>query len=315
MENEAETAGDIVPVEAGGQIPDLSGTPAYTLTRYAGRAVPLLLAVPHDGRSYSDQLLSNMRDPTSVCQRLEDRHVSQIAREVARQVGIDILEAHAPRAAIDLNRSADDIDWEWVGRRKGDPVRHSTNNRRARSGLGLVPRRMSGAGEIWKKRPTIAEIDDRIAAIHEPYHQALTNELEALRDKFGIALLLDIHSMPPLKASDPEDAPAEFIIGDRFGAASDGGLSELALNYLTARGRRVAHNRPYAGGYILDRYGQPVRGIHAIQLEICRSLYLDVQLAEPSARLPAVARTVAGLAEALVYELQGSRGGLRWAAE
>ena len=105
--------------------------------------------------------------------------------------------------------------------------------------------------------------------------------------------------MPPLKPRVPGDRPAEFVVGDRFGAASDHALSAQALAYLARNERRAAHNRPYAGGYILDRHAAPRRGLHAIQLELCRTTYLDAAFAEPSARAPAIARLLTGLVREL----------------
>ena len=259
-----------------------------------------------------------MRNPGETCPRLEDRHVALIGELVTQDVGVAFLQAHAPRAMLDLNRAVDDIDWSMVSGAKPRGPRHSQVNRRARSGLGLIPRRIPGVGEIWRSPITRDEIDGRIEAIYTPYHAALGRELEALRDRFGVALLLDLHSMPPLKPSAQGDHAAEFVIGDRFGASCDSGLADLALRYLSGQGRKVAHNRPYAGGHMLDRYGQPRRGIHAIQLEICRSLYLDARLDRPSARLPAIARLVSGLVRAIAHEVEamGRPGGLtRQAAE
>ncbi|QYU66084.1 N-formylglutamate amidohydrolase [Leptolyngbya sp. 15MV] len=154
---------------------------------------------------------------------------------------------------------------------------------------------MPGVGEIWNRRITRAELDERLAGIHQPYHRQLGQALEAIRDRWGAALLIDLHSMPPLRRRLPDDQPAEFVIGDRFGASCDAMLVARALAYLGDAGRGAAHNRPYAGGYVLDRHAQPSRGIHALQLEVCRSTYLDARLSEPSARLPAVARLLAGL--------------------
>ncbi|GAA4040241.1 N-formylglutamate amidohydrolase [Parerythrobacter jejuensis] len=286
----------------GGQIPG-SNHPAFTLQMAEKSAVPILLAVPHAGRHYPESLRERMRDPEFSTLRLEDRMVDVLARDLAGQTGAPLIVAHAPRAMLDLNRADDDMDWSMIA--DGSPTRgsHSRSNRRARSGLGLIPRRLSGLGEIWRQRIDHGEVTARIESVHAPYHKAVSQALSALRQQWGAALLIDMHSMPPLKKRHPDDTPAEFVIGDRFGASSDGMFSAAALRYLARQDRRAAHNRPYAGGYVLDRHGKPSLGIHAIQLEICRTLYLDSRLSEPSARLPALAKMLAGLVRNLADEV------------
>lgn len=279
---------------AGGAIPG-TGAPAFQLWLPPSAPLPVLIAAPHGGRDYSDDLRARMRNPEYAALRLEDRHVDTLALEIARQTGAALLVARAPRALIDLNRASDDIDWDMIAGAAPRGQRRSLANRRSRAGLGLVPRRLGGLGEIWNRPLTRDELDRRISGVHQPYHRQLGQALESIRDRWGAALLIDLHSMPPLRGRIPGEQPAQFVVGDRFGASCDAVLSARTLTYLGQAGRAVAHNRPYAGGYVLDRHAQPGRGIHALQLEVCRAAYLDAQLAVPSARLPAVARLLAGL--------------------
>ena len=282
--------------------------PAYRLFRPADPVLPVLIASPHCGRHYPAQVLEALREPGQTCLRLEDRHIDAVAAPVAAETGVSLLLSNAPRAMIDLNRSVEDIDWGMVHGEKPRQTRHSLANRRSRNGLGLVPRRIPGLGDIWRRKLERAELDAWIDDIYTPYHAALSAELERLRDEWGTALLIDLHSMPPLRRKDPQDLPAEFVIGDRFGASCDPALADLALRYFAAHGRRVAHNRPYSGGYVLDRYGQTRRGIHAVQVEVCRSTDLDARLDQPSARVPAIARLIAGLVRALGEEVAARHG-------
>src|SRR5205085_10672216 len=134
--------------------------------------------------------------------------------------------------------------------------------------------------------------DARIAGIHRPYHAALGRMLEGLRDQWGSALLIDLHSMPPLGPKRGTDAAPDFVIGDRFGSACDAALSAAGFDHFAAAGRTAAHNRPYAGGYGLDRHSAPARGLHALQVEICRATYLDATLSEPGPGLAAVVRVL-----------------------
>lgn len=295
-------------VTRGGGIPGTpAGQSAFTFTCFDPSPVPVLLAVPHAGRAYPAAFAQNMRDHAAASVRLEDRLADVVAEAVARETGAALLVAHAPRAVIDLNRAPDDIDWDMVA--DGAPERRVRNaaGRRARSGLGLVPRRLPGLGELWRRRLTQEELAARIERVHRPYHATLAAGLERLRDRWGAALLIDLHSMPPLGPKRGADAAPDFVIGDRFGASCDGALSAAALEHLSAAGRRVAHNRPYAGGYVLDCHGAAARGLHAMQVEVCRSTYLDAQLREPSQGLAAVVRVLAGLVRRMSEELAGGR--------
>ena len=288
----------------------------FSLRMPAEPRVPVLIAVPHAGRSYSPALLAAMREPALTALKLEDRLADRLGHEIATQTGAPVLVAHAPRALIDLNRAPEDVDWGMIAG-AGQPVRHSLANRRARSGLGLVPRRLAGIGEIWRGPLPMVELERRIQEVHEPYHRALTGALQQIRDQWGAALLLDLHSMPPLTPRHAQEPAAEFVLGDRFGTSCAGGIVDAGLALLAGQGRVAALNRPYAGGYVLDRHGAPRRGIHALQLEVCRSAYLDPQLTEPSARFPAMVRVLASFTRALAAETArlGSGGRLPLAAE
>lgn len=303
--------------ESGGYIPGSDGKRAFVLTGITQTPLPVLISVPHAGRDYPEQLLAKMRRSAQTTLRLEDRYVDLIGRTVAEQTGAALLVAHAPRAMIDLNRATDDMDWSMVSGGARDEARHSLANRRSRSGLGLVPRRLAGIGEIWSGPIERAELDSRIADIHQPYHAALGHSLDLIRDRWGAALLIDLHSMPPLRPRHPGERTAEFVIGDRFGASCVPEIAATALDYFGQHGRLVAHNRPYAGGYVLDRHALPARGIHAIQIEICRSSYLDSHLSEPSVRMNGVARLVAGLVSRLAGQIAelGSGSAIPLAAE
>lgn len=300
---------------SGGHIPGADGQPAYELHRRQPSAVPILIAVPHAGRSYPEQLTRAMRFPREASLRLEDRFADLVAEQVARETGTALLVAHAPRAMIDLNRAPDDMDWEMVTGGGPTGAARLAAGRRARNGLGLVPRRLPGMGELWRRRMDPEDLSARIELVHKPYHNALAHTLEALRDRWGAALLIDMHSMPPLGAKTGASASPDFVIGDRFGASCASFLSTAAFDHFDAVGRRAGHNRPYAGGYVLDRHAAPARGMHAMQIEICRASYLDARLREPGEGLTGIARVLSGLVRRLADELAESAPGFAQAAE
>lgn len=287
---------------SGGEIPGFGGAAAFALTVPRPAAIPVLIAVPHAGRAYPHSLLERMRHPGSAALRLEDRYVDRLAEGVAKATGAALLVAHAPRAMLDLNRAPDDIDWEMIGGGAPDDVGSYTPGRRARSGLGLIPRRLPGLGELWKRRHDREDLCARIENIHAPYHQALEQALAELRDQWGAALLLDLHSMPPLGFSNGQQPP-EFVLGDRFGTTCHGSLLASAFAYFASARRGTAHNRPYAGGYVLERHGAPNRGLHALQLEIDRSSYLDSRMAEPGTGFDAMIELLSGLVARLAGEV------------
>lgn len=308
---------------SGGQVPGLEGRAAFTFAAPRQMRLPVLIAVPHAGRAYPATVVARMRDPQGAQLRLEDRLVDRLGRMVAQATGAGLLVAHAPRALMDLNRAEDDIDWDMIEGGRPDDFAHASSgaaqsgNRRARSGLGLVPRRLPGTGEIWRGRLAHAELAARIAGIHRAYHGFLAEELARIRKIWGAALLIDLHSMPPLRPAEGEEHAPQLVLGDRFGVTCHHTLMGAALRHLDARGIGAAQNRPYSGGYVLDRHGAPQRGVHAVQVEVCRAAYLDHRLAEPGEGLAAMATALADLVRVMGAEtaLIGGGESLQQAAE
>lgn len=289
-------------VRTGGEIPGADGVAAYVVKTPVPSAIPVLIAVPHAGRAYPHGLLERMRNPGFASLRLEDRYVDRLAEAVAARTGASLLVAHAPRAMIDLNRGVDDIDWDMFGRAPPADVGSYTPGQRARSGLGLIPRRLPGLGELWKRRHDEHELSARLSGIYEPYHQCLAETLAGLRARWGAALLLDLHSMPPLALKGGIASP-EFVIGDRFGSTCHGTLVGAAFSYLAEMRRGSAHNRPYAGGHVLERHAAPRLGIHAFQLEIDRSRYLDSRLVEPGPGFASMVELLIGLVQRMAADV------------
>ncbi|MFC6621402.1 N-formylglutamate amidohydrolase [Novosphingobium panipatense] len=284
--------------KAGGSIPGSPEGAAFFLLEREPSRIPVLIAAPHGGRGYSRGLLADLRHGLSAVLRLEDRHVDAVARDVAQVTGASLLVAHAPRAMVDLNRAPDDIDWDMFLRDARPPGGIAAPSRRARGGLGLVPRRLPIVGDLWRRRFSREDLVQRIEQVHEPYHATLSGVLARLRDRWGAALLIDLHSMPPLpvRAGIPR---AQVVIGDRFGASCHDAIVAAAFEYLGQVGRPAVHNRPYAGGYVLERHAAPHAGIHALQIEIDRSRYLDSALVEPGEGMPGMNRDLAGLVRRL----------------
>ena len=302
MMDRAERIGIESLARHGGTIPGAPGVSAFTLLAPNPSSIPVLIAVPHAGRAYSPSLVEHMRNPGLAAIRLEDRYVDKLAERICAATGAGLLIAQAPRAMIDLNRACDDIDWDMFARGAPEGLGSYEPGRRARSGLGLIPRRLPGIGELWKRRHEEADLADRISQIHEPYHACLSQQLDALHERWGSALLIDLHSMPPLPRQGGQ-FPPDFVLGDRFGASCSGSLVASTFAYFAAASRPVAHNRPYAGGYVLERHARPEAGINAFQIEIDRTRYLDSRMSEPGEGFADMVHLLVGLVRRLAAEV------------
>ncbi len=256
---------------------------------------PVILSVPHAGRDYPPALIDALGVPFEHLLPLEDRYADRVALLARR--GETLFVARRARAWIDLNRSERERDpaVDLGADTKGQPGGSS----KLRGGLGLIPRRASGATFLWRRRFSGEEVEARIAQDHRPYHAALADALRSARDVFGRAVLLDVHSMPPIEVPDP----ARIVIGDRFGRSASAQAVALVESVVRSHGVRFGLNSPYAGGHILDTHGNPLRGIDAIQIEIDRTLYLDADLDRPGAGLAATAGLLRSIVGAVADEI------------
>lgn len=243
----------------------------------------MLLSVPHAGRDYPDWLLSLSTKGHRALEQLEDPLVDRLVwRALGHGTGAVI--ARTPRAAIDCNRSEDEIDPAMI--QALGSVRASA---RARGGLGIVPSRTAAHGHLWRRPLSHGELERRLDQAYRPYHHAIEEQLSHLVGRFGCALLLDCHSMPSSRSE-----PA-VVFGDRYGRSAAPWLMSEALAVATERGFRAAANDPFAGGHILDRHGSPQTGVHALQIEVDRRCYLD-SAGGPSAQFDEVAALIETLA-------------------
>jgi N-formylglutamate amidohydrolase len=268
---------------------------SFICSHFNPLAGPVLLSVPHAGRDYDLALLAGLRVPVVSILPLEDRYADRLA-DAATASGVPTIIAQVPRLALDLNRAADDLDPESI---RGGFSRGVPASARARAGLGLIPTRLWGVGPLWRKPFDPADIAARVRDIHAPYHAAIARALAEAKLRWGSALLIDLHSMPPVAG---DDAP-DIVIGDRFGSSASSQLTATAEAMLKGLGFRVALNTPYAGGYIVSRHARPGANIHAMQIEIDRRLYLDADLDKPGQGLARMQRVVAHLVESLTNEL------------
>jgi N-formylglutamate amidohydrolase len=251
---------------------DFAAMPPFEIRRSADQRVPFVFNSPHSGRFYPDRFLAMTRLDRNTIRRSEDSFVDELFG-AAVPLGAPLLSANFPRAYIDVNREP----WELDPRMFAEPVPSFANIRSARvaGGLGTVPKLVGEGLDIYSGRLPLAEALGRIESVYKPYHDALKKLVTTTHQRFGYAVLVDCHSMPAsIRIGDTGVRP-DFIIGDRFGSSASVALTEHAIGLLIAMGYTVAHNKPYAGGFITEHYGRPSRGLHALQVEVNRGLYMN----------------------------------------
>jgi N-formylglutamate amidohydrolase len=242
----------------------------FSVLEAKAQSTPVVLSVPHAGRDYPAGLEALITCPVDRLIGLEDR-LADVLIEKAVANGTCGLVARTPRLIIDLNRHELDVDPALFD----GPIAHQHRlSAKVRGGLGLIPRRTAELGDIWRQKLAAEELERRINQVHRPYHAMLSQKLSQAHAAFGIAVLLDVHSMPPLPATGQERAP-DIVIGDLFGRSAFDAITRIAADTVRAHGLHVAINAPYPGNYVLERQCAPSKGIHGLQIEVDRRLYLN----------------------------------------
>ncbi len=253
--------------------------PLFLIDQPAIRTAPFIFASPHSGRDYPADLLNATRLDPLTLRRSEDCFVEELFASAPLH-GAPLLKALFPRAYCDVNRDPGELDPALFY--EAPPLTPLTRSPRVHAGLGVIARVVRDGAEIYSRRLPLAEARRRLSQLHAPYHAALRGLIEATKAKFGQAILIDCHSMPGQAALGGTD----MILGDRYGASCAPELTAFATRTLTGLGFEVGRNNPYAGGYTAETYGAPARGVHVLQIEVNRAIYLDEARLE---RLPAFA--------------------------
>jgi N-formylglutamate amidohydrolase len=286
--------------------------PGYEILEPDGPLAPVVFSSPHSGALYPADFLAQARlDPLSL-RRSEDAFVDELFA-AATAHGAPLIRARFPRAYLDLNREPYELDPRMFEGRI--PAFANTRSLRVAGGLGTIPRIVGDSQEIYGARLPIADALKRIERLYKPYHRALRELLTRARRQFGAAILVDCHSMPS-RGSPREDRPrADIVLGDRYGASCAPAVTDIVEAVLRELGFAVARNRPYAGGYITEHYGTPAAGVHAIQIEVNRSLYMDETAHAPLDGFAAVAADLSRVVAAVVAIRPGDLAVARAAAE
>jgi N-formylglutamate amidohydrolase len=255
----------------------LSPEPPYEVWRPEGPPSALVFASPHSGRHYPADMGASARLGATAMRSSEDALVDQLIAAAPRH-GSTVIVARYARAYVDVNREPYELDPAMFEDELPEFARVRTA--RVAAGLGSIARLVAEGREIYDRKLTFAEASRRIEAVHQPYHLALHGLVEQARASHGGAILIDWHSMPGAAAGHGSGAlngrrQIDMVLGDRFGSTCSEDLTLLVERELGAMGYVTARNAPYAGGYTTEAYGRPVEGVHALQIEISRALYLD----------------------------------------
>ena len=253
---------------------DVTGE-TFEIMRPERQTVPLVFASPHSGRNYpTDFVAESALDPVTL-RRSEDSFVDELFA-AAPEFGAPLLKALFPRAFVDLNREPFELDPAMFVDEL--PSYANSQSSRVAAGLGTIPKVVSSGREIYRAKLKFAEAIERINVYYRPYHRALTALVVATVEQFGYCVLIDCHSMPSVGGPLDPDAGrgrADFILGDGFGNACEDRVTATAERAIRAQGHSVIRNKPFAGGFTTRHYGKPSTGVHALQIEINRALYMD----------------------------------------
>jgi N-formylglutamate amidohydrolase len=273
--------------------------PPFEIVEPRGLASALVCNSPHSGRLYPASFLASSRLDAFTLRRSEDAFVDELFMG-AVCVGAPLMRAHFPRAYLDVNREPYELDPRMFDGRL--PAFANTRSMRVAAGLGTIARVVGEAQEIYARRLSVEEAVGRIEALYKPYHRALRGLVQRAERQFGASILIDCHSMPSAShgaGNRDERIKADCVVGDRFGTSCAGTVIDVAEAELRRLGYAVLRNKPYAGGFITDHYGNPGAGRHALQIEVNRALYMDEVTLTKSAGFEEVAHDLTTVLRAL----------------
>jgi N-formylglutamate amidohydrolase len=280
---------------------------AVEVRREARLRTPLVFASPHSGRIYPEALHAASRLDAHELRRSEDAFVDELI-EGAPARGAAVVLCRYARAYVDVNRDPWELDPAMFEDELPDATRRQSP--RVAAGLGAIPRLVGEGREIYSRKLAFSEAAERIEAVHRPYHTALGELLQEAKERFGAVILIDWHSMPSAVARSETRLGRmrpDVVLGDRHGAACAKAVSASVRRAFEAAGYVTASNAPYAGGWTTQTWGRPREGLHALQIELDRGLYLDEEQVKPSAGFPRLKRDLERLTETLAAENWAAR--------
>jgi N-formylglutamate amidohydrolase len=267
-------------------------TQAFSVAEPSGKPMPVVIGVPHAGRLYPQAFVAASRLNAHALRRSEDAYVDLLF-ESGPKLGTALLKAHFPRAFLDVNREPYELDPKMFDGRLPGFV--NSRSLRVAGGLGTIPKIVGDGQDIYRGRIPVAEALARIDQFYRPYHHALRRLLQRARHQFGACVLVDAHSMPSTSMDREGLVRADVILGDRYGSSAAPWIVDELEAALNQAGFSVLRNRPYAGGFITESYGDPKSGLHAVQIELNRALYMDERTLVPHEGFERLREAIAGV--------------------
>jgi N-formylglutamate amidohydrolase len=282
--------------------------PPHQVAEPAALSGPVVCNSPHSGRSYLARFIDQSRLDLATLRRSEDTFVDELFGDAVK-FGVPIMSANFPRAFLDVNREPYELDPRLFEGRL--PAYANTRSLRVAGGLGTIARVVGDAREIYDRRIPVEEALARIELYYKPYHRALRRMIVNAQRAFGVAVLVDCHSMPSNANGRDERPRADIVLGDRYGTSCAAFVTDTVEETLRSFGYSVLRNKPYAGGFITEHYGDPAAGLHAVQVEVNRALYMDEREYRKTPRFEAVkadlGRMIAKLSQATAHGIEPLR--------
>ena len=287
-------------------------SPPFEILEPAAWRAPIIFNSPHSGSAYPDAFLRVSRIDLPALRRSEDSFMDELIGGLSDR-GFAVVRVHFPRSYVDVNREPYELDPRMFAGRL--PSFANTRSMRVAGGLGTIPRVVGDGQEIYRERLAVDDALSRIETLYKPYHRALRRLINRVHQSFGTAVLVDCHSMPSIGVSRDEPRRPDVVIGDRYGTSCAPLLPDRVEQTMGRLGYSVGRNKPYAGGFITEHYGNPASGLHVVQLELNRAVYMDERRREKSPRFAQVVADFAALADALATVPLGDLGPFQAAAE
>ena len=287
-------------------------SPPITIVEPASWRAPIIFNSPHSGSVYPEEFLNASRIDLAALRRSEDSFMDELIEGLSDR-GFPTVRVHFPRSYVDVNREPYELDPRMFNGRL--PSFANTRSMRVAGGLGTIPRVVGDGQEIYRERLSVDDALGRIEALYKPYHRALRRLINKAHQAFGTVIVVDCHSMPSVGVSRDEPRRPDMVIGDRYGTSCASLLPDTVEETLSTLGYSIGRNKPYAGGFITEHYGNPASGLHAIQLELNRAIYMDERRRERGPRFAQVMADFAAVAEALAAVPLGDLGPFQAAAE